>query len=418
MAQLDNEKVDLNVAEGPSAGPVEAAPRFPPSFIIVAKRKSFILKFVGASAVLSLIIVFLLPKMYTATTRIMPPQQSQSLSVTALMSQLGPLAALAGQGLGLRTPSDVYVSMLRSDTVANALVDRFSLKSVYKEKLRVDARKTLDSRSQIFAGKDGIISVSVDDRDPLRAAEIANAYTDELEKLTKVLAVSEAAKRRLFFERETKLAMDDLSAAEVSLKQTQEKTGLILLEPQSRVMIEALAGVRARVAAKEVEVQVMRSFAASENPDLLRAENELAAMKVQVAKLEVGGSKPSIADLPIESVPTAGLEYIRKFREVRYREALFELLAKQYEAAKIDEARDTFLVQQLDVALPPERKSWPLRAVIVVASVLLALFVSVLAAIFMEKLEEAGKDPEFTSQFQLFKFYLVHRKVLNSKTTL
>jgi uncharacterized protein involved in exopolysaccharide biosynthesis len=228
--------------------------------------------------------------------------------------------------------------------------------------------------------------------------------------LTKVLAVSEAAKRRLFFERETKLAMDDLATAEVGLKQTQEKTGLILLEPQSRVMIEALAGVRARVAAKEVEVQAMRSFAAPENPDLVRAENEVAALKAQVAKLEVGGGKPSIADLPIESVPTAGLEYVRKLREVKYREALFELLAKQYEAAKIDEARDTFLVQQLDVASPPERKSWPSRTLIVAVSTLLALLVSVLVAFFVERLEEARKDPQFASQFQLFRFYLSRRR--------
>jgi tyrosine-protein kinase Etk/Wzc len=412
MAQLENTKFQLKVAEEAQVDRVggDEFARFPTPLIVLAKRKSFILKFVGGAAALSLVAAFLLPKMYTSTTRVMPPQSSQSLSTTAMLSQLGPLAAIAGQGLGLRNQSDIYVSMLRSDTIANVIIDRFSLMSVYGKKLRVEARKKLEDRTVIFAGKDGIITVSVDDRDPSRAAELANAYVEELEKLTKVLAVSEAAKRRLFFERETRLAMDDLAAAELALKQTQEKTGLILLEPQSRVMIEALAALRARVAAKEVEVQATRSFAAPENPDLVRAEHELLALKQQTAKMETGEGKPSVADVPIESVPTSGLEYVRRFREVKYRETLFELLAKQFEAAKIDEARDTFLVQQLDRAERPEKKSWPIRSLIVAISTILALLIAVLGALFMERMEQARQDTHFASQLQLLKFYLYGRR--------
>jgi tyrosine-protein kinase Etk/Wzc len=411
MAQRDNSQIELKVAESPVVERSESMERarFPELLIVLAKRKGFIIKFVSGAVVLSLIVVLLLPKIYTATTRIMPPQQPQSLSLTALMSQLGPLGALA-QGVGLHTPSEIYVSMLRSDTIANNIIERFSLKKVYGAKLDVDARRRLEQASLIVANKDGIISVSVDDKDPQRASDMANAYAEELEKLTKVLAVSEAAKRRLFFERETKLAMDDLSTAEIALKQTQEKTGLILLEPQSRAIMEALEALRARVAAKEVEIEAMRSFAAPQNPDLVRAQNELAALKQQVARLEVGGGKASIADLPIENVPTAGLEYVRKLREVKYRESLFELLAKQFEAAKIDEARDTFIVQQLDRATKPERKSRPLRAVIVVVSAAVALILAIMAAFFMEKLERAREDREFASQLQLFKFYLSRRR--------
>jgi tyrosine-protein kinase Etk/Wzc len=412
MATRENSSLELRVAEEPVAAQLDRpeAAHFPGWLLVMAKRKSLIIKFVLAGAIFSVVVSLLLRNVYTATTRIMPPQQSQSLSMTAMMSQLGPLAALAGQGLGLRTPSDIYVAMLRSNTVADTLIDRFSLMKVYGSKLRVDARKALENRSLITAGKEGIISIAVDDKDPHRAADLANAYVAELEKLTKVLAVSEAAKRRLFFERETKLAMDDLGAAELSLKQTQEKTGLILLEPQSRAMIESLAALRARVAAKEVEVKAMSSFAAPENPDLIRTEQELAALKEQLAKLEKGNGNPSFADVPIENVPSAGLEYLRKFREVKYREALFELLAKQYEAAKIDEARDTFLVQQLDVAQPPERKSWPARGLICIAATMLAFLVAMLMAFFLERLEESEKDPQFAGQLQLFRYYLRRRK--------
>jgi len=353
------------------------------------------------------VISLLLPKTYTANAKIMPPQQNQSMgAMAALGSQLGPLAALVGGGLGLHSPSDLYVAMLRSRTVADDLIDRFSLMDVYHKKLRVDACKKLEDHSLIIAAKDGVISVSVDDRDPRRAAEMANAYAEELEKLTKILAVSEAAKRRLFFEREVKMASDDLGNAEVALKQTQEKTGLILLDSQSRAMIESLTSLRARVAAQEVLVQEMRTFATPENPELIREEKALEALRDQLNRLEGGQGKRLFADVPIENVPTAGLEYVRKYRDVKYREALFELLAKQYEAAKIDEARDSLIVQVLDKAVPPERKSGPLRALIVLGSTFLALLVAVLIAFFMEGLEQAKEDPQFAGKLQLLGFYL------------
>ncbi len=410
MTPREKAELDIKLTEEAAATPTSREIErihFPDYLIILAKRKWFIFKVAGSAFVLSVVISLLLPKTYTANAKIMPPQQNQSMgAMAALGSQLGPLAALVGGGLGLRSPSDLYVAMLRSRTVADDLIDRFSLMDVYHKKLRVDARKKLEDRSLIIAAKDGVISVSVDDRDPRRAAEMANAYAEELEKLTKILAVSEAAKRRLFFEREVKMASDDLANSEVALKQTQEKTGLILLDSQSRAMIESLTSLRARVAAQEVLVQQMRTFATPENPELIREEKALEALRDQLNRLEGGQGKRLFADVPIENVPTAGLEYVRKYRDVKYREALFELLAKQYEAAKIDEARDSLIVQVLDKAVPPERKSGPLRALIVLGSTFLALLVAVLIAFFMEGLEQAKEDPQFAGKLQLLGFYL------------
>lgn len=409
MAQREETKFELSVADPPLVESTETpAVRFPEPLVILAKRKLFIIAFIGAVAVLSVVISLLLRNNYTANSKILPPQQSQSMSTTAMMSQLGPLAALAGSTLGLRNPSDIYVSMLKSRTVEDALVDRFHLMEVYKAKKRSDARRTLEDYSLIVNGKDGVISISVEDHDPNRASEMANAYVEELEKLTKVLAVTEAGKRRIFFEREVKMAMDDLGNAEVALKQTQEKTGMIMLTPQATAIIEEVTSLRAGIAAKEVEIQAMHSFATPENPDLVRAEQEVAAMKVQLSKLEHG--KASAADVPVENVPAAGLEYLRKLREVRYHEALFELLAKQYEAAKIDEARDSLLVQQLDKAVPPDRKSGPYRSLIVLGSTFFAALLAVLIAFALERLEQAKDDPQFVARLQLFKYYLRRRK--------
>jgi tyrosine-protein kinase Etk/Wzc len=409
MAPIEKAEVHVRVAEQAPAPPSSAEVEriyFPDQWIVLAKHKSFILKFVGIAVILAVVVSLLLPKTYTATTKILPPQQTQSMGTMAALSQLGPLAALAGQGLGLHNPSDIYVAMLHSRTVMNNLVDRFSLMSVYKAKLRVEALRRLEDSTLIIAGKEGVISVSVEDQDPRRAADLGNGYVEELEKLTKTLAVTEASKRRLFFEREVKIENDNLADAEVALKQTQEKTGLILLDSQSRAIIGSLTSLRAEIAAKEVEVQTMGSFAAAENPDLVMAEKELATLRAQLDRFERGSGKRSLADVPIENVPTAGLEYVRKYRDVRYHEALFELLAKQFEAAKIDEARDALLVQQLDKAVPPERKSGPLRAVIVVSAAILALLVAVLGVLFMEKLEQARQDPQFVARFQLLQLYL------------
>jgi len=385
--------------------------QFPELLIVLARHKSFILKFVFIVMVLSAIVAWgLLHPRYTAEIKIMPPQQGQSISSAAAASQLGPLAALAGSSLGLRNPSDLYIGILRSDTIADAMIDRFSLINAYKTKYRVDARRQLRGSTEIITQKDGIISLSFEDRDPHRAAEMANSYFEELEKLTKNLAVSEAGQRRIFYEREVRLASDELAAAELALKQTQEKTGVFLLDTQARAAVESLASLRATAAGLEIQIQSMRAFATPENPELVRAEQELAATRSQMARMEKGSGQGGPLDLPVEHVPTAALEYLRKLREVKYREALYQLVARQYEAARIDEGKSNYVIQQLDKASVPEKKSWPHRSIIVLVSMLLALFVSCAWVFFRESLERAKENPQFRARLQLFQFYLLGRR--------
>jgi len=391
------------ISEAPDAVPYRHI--FQPA-IIVARRKSFIWRFVLIVAVLSAGISLLLPKYFTATTKMLPPQQNQSIA-TALLGQLGPLAGFAGgKDLGIRSPNDMYMSMLRSRTVADSLIDRFSLMGLYREEKRIDARTKLADRTEITSGRDGIIVISVADRDPVRAANMANAYVEELEKLTRTLAVTDAGKKRLFFEQEVKTASDDLARAEDELKATQETTGIIQLDSQAKVMLQAYADLRAQVSAKEVQVQAMQTFATPGNPDLIRSQQELAALRVQVAHFEQGQSGRSMA---LEKVPRAGLDYLRRLREVKYRETLFELLAKQYEIARIDEAEGAGLVQVLDRALPPEKKSWPPRAALVLVATLLALMVGAAIVFVQESFRRAKETPQFAEQLALLKSYLVRQ---------
>jgi tyrosine-protein kinase Etk/Wzc len=373
----------------------------------LAEWKFFIFKFVAACVAIAVVVAFVWPKSYTATTKIMPPQQSQSSLASAMMGQLGqlsPLAAMAGNNLGLRSVSDIYIYMLRSRTVADDLIDRFSLMSVYKDKKLVDARDDLKDNTQISSGSEGGITISVLDHDPKRAAEIANGYVEELKKLSQTLAVSEAGRRRIFFESEVQRANDELSQAELAMKKTQEQTGIIQLDSQSKAMIEALTALHAQVAAKGAQVQAVRSFATPENPDLIRLESELAAMRSELARMEAGQGGTSLADVNMRKVPEKALEYVRRLRDLKYREAVLEALFKQYELARIDEAKDAAIIQVLDKAVPPEVRSWPKRSLIVLTAALLALFFAVVIVLVSERLKA---DPLLSARLQLLRSRLL-----------
>jgi uncharacterized protein involved in exopolysaccharide biosynthesis len=330
--------------------------------VAVAKYKKQVLVAGVSAGILVGVISLFLPNMYTGTTRILPPQQNQSLA-SAMMGQLGPLAGLAGHDLGLKNPNDLYVAMLESRSAADALVQRFDLRRQYRSRSAGKAREELARRTEILNGKDGIISVSYDDEDPRRAADISNAYVEELSRISRTLAVSEASQRRLFYEKQWQLAKEQLSDSEAALKATQEATGLIEPGAQSRAIIDSVASLRSQIALKEVELNTMSAFATGRNPDYVRTAREVAGLRGQWAELERDSGPQRKGDLQVatERVPQAGMEYIRAYREVKYHETIFELIAKQYEVAKMDEERDAAVIQVLDPAIPPERKSGPGR---------------------------------------------------------
>lgn len=375
----------------------------------LAEWKRFILLFVFGAAVLAAIVALIWPKSYTATAKIMPPQQHQSSIASAIMGQLGPLAALAGGGMGSslglgKNPSEVYIYVLRSRTVADALIDRFSLMKVYKLKMRILARDRLRHDTEISSGEEGGISISVSDHDRQRAADIANAYVDELKQLTQTLAVTEAGRRRIFYEHEVQLANDNLAQAELDMKKTQEKTGLLLPEPQAQAMLEGIAGLQTQVAVQEAQVESMRSFATPDNPDLKRAESQLAALRAELARMQSGKVGSSIADMDMRKVPEKELEYLRALRELKYREAVYEAMVKQLEIARVDEAKDAAVIQTLDKAVPPELRSSPKRTLIVLCVTVLAFFLAVGIALFAERITG---DPVLTARLQLLKLRLL-----------
>ncbi len=359
--------------------------------IVLVRQKKWIAGWTGVIGGTALVTSLLMTPIFTSTAKIMPPQQQSS--GLAAMGQLGAVAGAAGSIAGLKNPNDLYVGMLESQTVADNLIQRFKLMQKFETETMVDTRIELSMLSDISTGKDGLISIAVDYKDPKFAAELANAYIDELVKLTQTLAVSDAAQQRLFYEKQLQATKDKLAQAEVALKQTQEKTGLLQPDGQVQAIIANVAQLRATITSKEVELAAMRSFATEQNPDYLRTQQEIHGLKSQLAKLEQG--QPEVGDfmVPTGKVPQTTLEYVRKLRDVKYYETMFELLAKQYELAKINGAKDSSSIQVLDKAAPADRKSKPKRALIVIAGILAGFFLGSLSALFREG--ERGRSDKF-----------------------
>jgi tyrosine-protein kinase Etk/Wzc len=343
----------------------------------IKRQWRIVLGFPAIVGVITLMIVLLLPKWYLAQAKILPPQQTQSNAV-AILGQLGALAGGASQALGIKNPSDIYATMLKSRTIADALIARFDLKKVYDEELLTDTRKELARNSSISVSREGVITIEFEDKDPQRAVMVTNAYVEELRKLTVHLAVSEASQRRLFFEGQLHKAKNDLAAAEAELQQFTKSEGLVNPQGQIGLTVGASAALRAQITAKEIQLAGVRSFATESNPEVTRLTQELVGLRSEMAKMEKKGNA-GVGDVlvPFGKASDVGLEYIRKYRNMRYVETLYEVLAKQYEIARIDEAKDATLIQVLDSATPPERHSRPKRSLVTMLMVILASIISV-----------------------------------------
>lgn len=312
-----------------------------------------------AAALLGFAVAHLIPVWYTAKTVILPPQQQQSAAASAI-AQLGALAGLAGGIASVKSPADQYVALMQSTTVSDRIIDQFSLQSVYKTDFRQQTRKQLKDVVRITVGKkDGMISVEVDDSDPQRAAAIANAYVDELRRMSNALAVSEAQQRRMFFEQQLAQTKERLAKAQVALEESGIGQGALKVEPKSAA--ESYARLRAQATAAEVKLQTLRRMLAENTPEVMQQQAALSALREQVARAEQ------------QNQAKGGSDYVDKYREFKYQEALFDIFVKQFELAKVDESREGALIQVVDVAQPPELRSGPRRVRITAVAALVGL---------------------------------------------
>ena len=338
--------------------------------IVLAKHSRMIIFVSAVVTVLTYLVLFVSPNQYTATVRILPPQQKLTLSAQLLNSLGGvgtpgaPLAGAMGGGgmaaslLGLKSPGELYAGMMTGNTISDRIIELFKLRQ--QAKYIEDARKSLRGRVNIRVDrKDGLITVEVTDKDPKRAAAIANAFPEELDRLLQGLTIQEASGRLTFLEKERSQVNQNLALAENTLRAFSEKNSVLQIDTQTRGVLEYIARLRAEIDAKEVQIQVMRQQATSFNYDMVRLETEVQGLKSKLKTAESQYDQVSVGDvfLTTSKVPALGLEYLRLYREVKFQEGLYQFYIKMVELARLDMVKDVATVQLVDRALPPEKRS-------------------------------------------------------------
>jgi len=365
----------------------------------LALRKWLIAEVTGVSILIGLVLCFVLPVRYTAITKIMPPKQTQSTtSFLNTQMMMGGMGDVAG-GL-LKDPNAIYIGLLKSRPVADAIIEKYGLAEVYHSRDRTAARKKLEDNTQIVSEKSTLISISVTDKDKKRAADMANTYTEQLRALSKTISVTEASRRRLFFEEQVKSQKEVLVAAEVAFQQVQQNKGLVHLDAQANVIIGSLAQLHGQIAAKEVELEVLKSYSTEHNPDVQLAERELATMQGEATQMEQHSQSTGYSDMGLKDVPKAGLDYIRAQRELQYQQAFFDTLLRQYEAARLDEAKEAAIIQVVEPAIQPDRKAAPKPGLIMTLFILSGFFAGSFLALVGWWFEQAQADPSRAVQLR------------------
>ena len=357
--------------------------------------------FTGVALLLGTVVAFILKPTYTATALILPPQQEQS-SASSLLGSLMLLGGSGGAGGLLKSPGEMYVGILKSNAIADELIKKFNLEKIYKTKTLDETRIELEKHAEFESKKDGLIHISVKDHSPKRASDLANGFIDALYRMNSTLALTDAAQRRLFFQKEVDEERQALNKAEDALAATQTKTGMIQLTGQADLLLSTMAEIQARITLDQVTLEGLLTSATNENPDVLRLKREIAGLRTQLNKLQHSQRKltPGDTQVPASRIPEIAVEYTRRLRDVKYHETLFDLLSKQYEAARIDEAKSAPLIQVVDQATPPEKRSGPPRVLIILGAGIFGFLLGGLLSLASDNYRRLRATPEFQQKLR------------------
>jgi uncharacterized protein involved in exopolysaccharide biosynthesis len=364
--------------------------------IALGEEKKTLLAIPAITTTLAIVVSLLMTPIFTAKTVMLPPQQQQSGAASALAS-LGALAGLAGAAGGVKSPDEMYIAFMLSETLQKVVIEKLKLQERYEKKTIHETREALKQNMKIAADKKaGLITIEANDKDPEFAAKLANAHVDELRNLMGKLAVTDAQQRRVFYEQAIVKTQNELAEAEANFRAAKEKSGMQVTAVIAETSVRAGAEMRAQIAANEVQLAAMSNFATSQNPDVQRLAGDLSALRSQLKKLEQGSGADDRSS-PIQQLA------VKAYRDIKAREAMMGVLVAQYESARIDEAKEGPLIQQVDVASTPERRSSPKRAIIVLVSAFAGLFLGVLVAFVRRGFRKASENPETNGQLEKLK---------------
>ncbi len=390
----DNPQALLDPPRPPVERPLDHSATLFDYWDVLVERRKMVAGLCVMGMAVSLGVSLLLPKIYESTSSVLPQLESKEGGVlTALLSS--PAAGGMAQNLGLglpglpTTPTDVFVSILKSRLMADEVIKKFDLMDRYREKTMVDTRKELEDHLRITVTKEKVIKITVEDEDPQIAADIANFYVSNLDRLNRTVTVSKAGQNRVFLERRLHETMDSMAKAEESLRDFQAKNKTVAVEAQAKVMIEAAAIIQGQITAQEVQLQVMGGYLSPDNPDLARVRSNVEELKKQLATMGSGKDARGLISgerlhPAMVAVPDLALQFGRLFRQVKVQETIFTLLTSQHEQAKIAEARDTPTVQVLDPAVPADKRTRPRILLNTAVAGVLTLLVGIFVAFFLD----------------------------------
>lgn len=374
--------------------------------LILLRKKKFIAKATLVSALFAVALSLVLPNKYTAETRIRNSQGGAASITSQLMSQV---SGMMGMSLGgSESGGEMIASMLTSRTVLDNIIDRFGLVKEYEVEFKEDARNILTKNIMKIKvdKKTEIVTLQITTKNPETSAVLANAIVDELNSMNQSLNITEASQKKQFFEEQIKNTKQALTKAEEEVKAFQENTGALSIDDQTKAVIASLADIKANIASREVQLSVMKTYATSQNPDVQRLESEIKGLKNELGKLERKGKAGHNPLMSTGTMPEVGTEYIRKLRELKYNETLYELLVKQFELNRMEEAKTISSIQIIDRAVPPEKKSKPKRALIVIFLTFTGFFISVFISFFMQYYEKIENEPESNNKLIAFREHI------------
>ncbi|MBB5344762.1 GumC family protein [Tunturibacter empetritectus] len=380
--------------------------------LIAAESKTKLVAITIVFTLLGVFLAFFIKPTYSARALIMPPQAPQS-SLSSLLGQLGSLSSLGGGASSLlKNPADLYVGILQSETIANQAISTFHLQDRWHTKSMYETRKRLEGHIQFEAAKNGLIEITAKDDNPQKTSDLANFYVDALYQMNSTLAISEASQRRLFFEQQLSNEKSALESAEVELKNTQQKTGIITVTGQAQLAVQTIAQTEAQIASKEIQLQAIRAYGTEDNPDVVRLKEEIATQQRQLSTLEDNQRRMAPGDTQIGATqfPAGSLDYVRRLRDVKYHEILFEVLSRQYEAARVDEAKAAPIIQVIDRAIPPDHKSGPPRLLIMIGFAVCGFLLAYGWVFLTYTMEQARQTPAVASKLNRLRTQLTwHR---------
>lgn len=379
-------------------------PLFVDYLTIVIKRRHFVLKAFLIVTATAVIISLFIPNQYTATATVLPPNPQQDMMFglvsPTIASAFGGYSGITSLLSGGTGPSDLFAAILSSSRITGTIIRQYNLKHVFKVKTYHDATEQLKEITRIGVTPEGMITVSITWYDKYLAADIANSYIEELDRFNTETAMTTGKKYRVFIEKRLNENIDSLKQAENNLRKFQEEHRTIALDIELQSVIGAIAELKSQIILLEVQKAAVGSPRGASNLFTTNIDRQLSELKKQLAKIEFGDTPQKKKEfgagfaVPFSQLPEVALQYAGLVRDVKVQEAIYELLTQQYEQAKIMEVKDTPTVQLLDKASPPEKKSQPKRARIVILAAIFSLILGVLGAFSLEWFEQIKKSPE------------------------